>query len=182
MEDVKDLLREGYPRLALAKALGIPFAPYLLNLRGTFDVLSSPTIESAGSDTKIPQDTIIDAFTSRVTVDRVPANIFQTMSDYFLNWQSGIEVMIAVVGSPHYLVTPKYTPLANVSQLMPRFWVLTQNQNITASFNARIALAEFPTTVVCTLHGRTPVNDEIAGMSNEAARSKLAGLGFTTGK
>ena len=47
------LLRAGSPRLALARAMGVPFVPYVFNIRGTFATTSTtdvPTIRRRLAD------------------------------------------------------------------------------------------------------------------------------------
>src|SRR5262245_47635343 len=85
---VYELLALGYPRLALARAQGIPFVPYYVNIRTTFDNPDRNLNPEVGSDVKIIADTIVDQMVFRITRDRVPQNVFQPQSDYFFNFQS----------------------------------------------------------------------------------------------
>lgn len=169
---VYELLALGYPRLALARAQGIPFVPYYINIRTTFDNPDRNTNPEVGSDVKIIADTIIDQMVFRVTRDRVPQNVFQPQSDYFFNFQSGIEVKLNVVGSPKPSIAPRFTPLSTLADAVNgsgRFphgiWVMTYQQQLQADFLARIQLPDFPTTVVLTFRCFTPATDKYDGVN-----------------
>ena len=72
-----------------------------------------------GSDVKIVQDTLIDGFVARIQNEGASANesVFQTQSDYFFNFQSGVEVKLDVVGAPRYSVAPTFTPLSTIADM-----------------------------------------------------------------
>jgi hypothetical protein len=181
-DSVEAWLRMGYPRLALARALGTPFQPYVFNVRATFDTPDVDTIPDQGADVKITSDTVIDAMIVRVTNDNVPQNVFQPQSDYFTNWQSGIEATLEVLGAPRYSVAPKFTPLSTLAELInparwPHGWVLTYQQQVKMTFFARNPLANFPTTVVCTYRGWTPVGERFQAMPNDEAIAQLRAMG-----
>lgn len=175
-------LRMGYPRLALARALGVPFQPWIFNVRGTFDSPDVDIVTDVGADSKVTQDTVIDSMIVRVTDDNVPQNVFDPQSNYFTNWQSGIEATLDVLGAPRYTIAPNFTPLSTLAELInpakwPSGWVLTYQQQVKMTFFARNPLARFPTTVVCTYRGWTPVGDMFVQMPNADAIQQLQAMG-----
>src|SRR5574341_452639 len=181
--DVEFWVRMGYPRLALARALGTVFQPYVFNVRATFDTSDVDVVADQGADVKITTDTIIDAMIVRVMNDNVPQNVFQPQSDYFTNYQSGIEAKLDVLGAPRYAIAPKFTPLSTLAELInpakwPCGWVLTYQQQVKMDFFARNPLANFPTTVVCTFRGFTPTGERFAAMPNQQAINELRAMGF----
>jgi hypothetical protein len=178
---VQKMLEAGSPRLALAKAMGVPLNPYAINVRATFPDVDTPTVPNVGSDHKIVQDTIIDALVTRVTIDRTPTNVFQPQSDYFFNFQSGLEATLDVKGAPRYAVAPNFTPLSTLADMVngnakwPAGWILTYQQQLFMSFNSRISpLPDAPVTVVCTYRAWTPVGEMFVQMTNREAFERLA--------
>jgi hypothetical protein len=183
---VYSMLAAGSPRLALAKALGVPLAPYTINCRATFPDTSTSVVPDVGSDIKITQDTLIDAVRYRVTNLSTTANQnqFQAQTDFFFGLQSGIEVLVEVVGAPRYDWVSKYTPLANLADLFngnshwPGGWVLTYQQQIKMDFQAKVALPYAPIEVVVTFNAWQPVTGMFVTMSNREACAQLAALGI----
>jgi hypothetical protein len=180
--EVEYWLRMGYPRLALARALGTVFQPYVFNVRATFDTSDVDVVADQGADAKITTDTVIDAMIVRVTDDNVPENVFSPQSAYFTNYQSGIEATLEVLGAPRYSVAPNFTPLSTLAEMInparwPCGWVLTYQQQVKMTFFARNPLAHFPTTVVCTFRGFTPTGERFAAMPNAQAIAELRAMG-----
>ena len=179
--DVYTFLAAGYPRLALAKAMGIPMAPYTLNVRATFSDTSVSVVADVGSDVKITQDTIVESMVVRVENQSSTANqnIFQPQSDWYFGFMSSIEATLDVQGTPRYTVAPNFTPLSN---LMDAFngdaragagWVLTYTNQLKMSFQAKVTLPYAPIEVVCTFRCRLPIWDELVQMSNMEALRRL---------
>ena len=87
------------------------------------------------------------------------------MSDFFLNFQSSIEGILQVQGSPQYQVVSNYTPLASIADTVngdahwPDGWVLNYNQQLMMSFHADVTLPFAPLEVVCTFRGWLPSSD-----------------------
>jgi hypothetical protein len=185
--EVYGYLAAGSPRLALAKALGVPLAPYLINVRATFSSTSETDVPEVGSDVKIVQDTECDAFLVRIVNQSQVANqsIFQPQSDWYYTFQSGIEATLDVQGAPRYAVAPRFTPLAslldafNGDSKWPRKWILTYQQQLLMSFHATVVLPFAPIEVVCTFRGWVPVGEAFVEMTNREALDKLADMGFT---
>jgi hypothetical protein len=184
---VQKMLEAGSPRLALAKCLGVPLAPYAINVRATFPDVDTPSVPNVGSDVKIVQDTLVDAMVVRITNDSGgQSNIFQPQSDYFYNFQSGIEATLDVKGAPRYAVADSFTPLSTIADMVngnakwPAGWILTYQQQLFMSFNARIApLAFSPLTVVCTFRTWTPVGEMFVQMTNREAFQRLTECGVS---
>lgn len=175
------LLASGSPRLALARALGVPLAPYLINVRAKFPDTSVQIVPDVGSDVKIVQDTLIDAMVVRIFNESLTANQnqFQAQSDFFFTLQSGIEAKLDVVGAPRYSVAPTFTPLANLLDTIngnshwPRGWVLTYQQQLMMNFIPKVTLPFTPLEVVCTFRGWIPTNEMFVSMTNREAIEKL---------
>ena len=182
-QGVYDFLAAGSPRLALARCLGVPFHPYIINVRATFADASVANIPSVGSDVIAVQDTLIDAMVVRVTNLNTPGNVFQPMSDFFFNFQSGIEATLDVQGKPDYPVAPRFTPLSTLADVVngdshwPNGWILTYQQQLFMSFKTTLPLPAFPIGVVCTFRGWVPSNDMFVHMKTREAVDQLASYG-----
>lgn len=186
---VEDFLEMGSPRLALARCYGVPFAPYIVNVRATFPDVDTFDAPGVCSDVKIPQDMIVDTMLSRFTFDNPPLNILQPISDYYYNWQSGLEATLDVTGWPRYSVAPKFTPIATLTDLVsgeshwPKGWLLTLNEQLEMSFHARIQLPMAPATIVCTFRTWTPINCMFAEMTvREAVNALRCDCGIDIGE
>lgn len=177
------LLEMGSVRLGLARCRGIPFAPYMVNVRARFPDTTTAVVPDVGSDVKITQDTLFDAMVVRVFNRSTTANqnIFQAQSDWYFNWQSGIEATLDVQGAPRYTVADRFTPLAN---LMDAFngdsrwgagWIVGggMQQQLFMSFNATVVLPFAPMEVVCSFRGWAPVNEGYGRMDVRTALDAL---------
>lgn len=176
------MLAAGSPRLALAKARGVPLAPYFVNVRAIFPDTSTTLVPNVGSDVRIVQDTLIDSLIVRIQNESVTANQnqLQTLSDFFYGFQSGIEATLDVQGAPRYSIAPKFTPLSVLADPVsgvghwPGGWVLTYQQQLSMSFNAKVALPYAPVEVICSFRGWTPVTQAFVTMTNREAIALLA--------
>jgi hypothetical protein len=175
------MLAAGSPRLALAKARGVPLAPYLINIRATFPDTSVSLVPDCGSDVKIVQDTLVDAMVVRVENQSETANQnqFQSLSDFFYGFTNGIEATLTVQGAPRYDVVNRFTPLSNIADVVngsshwPGGWVLTYQQQLKADFNAKILLPFAPVEVIMTFRTWTPVTQSFVDMSTREALDAL---------
>jgi len=178
---VYTMLAMGSPRLALAKAKGIPLAPYMINVRATFPDTSTSIVPDVGSDVKITQDTFIDSMIVRTENQSVTANQnqFQAQSDFYYGIQSGIEVTLDVQGAPRYTVAPKFMPVSNLMDAINggahrgMGWILTYQQQLFMSFQAKVTIPTAPIEVICTFSGWVPVWDELVAMTNREAIKQL---------
>lgn len=179
---VEDYIALGSPRLALARAMGIIIAPYVMTVKATFDTTEATVLPSKSFSDKVAQDTLIDSMIVRITTDRPPANVFQPQSDYFAQYQDGIEATLDVQGAPRYAVAPNFTPLSTLADVIntgwPRGWLLTYQQQIMMSFQSRFALPDFPTTVACTFRGWVPTGEMFELMSTKEAMDRLSACGY----
>jgi hypothetical protein len=170
-------------QLALARAYRVPFAPFLLNIRGTFtdpDVNILPSVALEGGQTRISQLAIVDSL--YFTIDQPESfdgNIFKPQSDYYSELQGiGIQAKINVDGAPRYAVAPFFTPLPALSSMIanafPMGWQLGNTQNIWMEYQATIPLQSLPTTVTTTLRMWTPVGTDVfVSMTSFEAYNKL---------
>lgn len=177
---VWDMLRAGSPRLALARALGIPFAPYLINVVATFSDTTVSLVPDVGSDQKIYQDTLIRSMTYRVLNESANANqnLFQPQSDFYFSQQCGIAATLDVQGAPRYSVSPNFTLLSNMVDmigpaLFPYQWILTYQQQLFMSFQALVQLPYAPITTIVTFRAEIPIVDTVAEMTNQEAMNRL---------
>jgi hypothetical protein len=176
---VYEFLEMGSPRMALARALGVPFAPWGVNVTTVF-TQTAPAVQSdIGADTKFTQDVYVVGVIGRVINQNTPLNQFQTLSDFFANWQNAFQVKLWVAGSPRYGVFEKWTNLGNALDMLapdwPRGWVLTYDQQIEMSFQSTVALpaATLPLQIQCTFRTLAPVGEGFSKMTNEDALARL---------
>lgn len=184
--DVYMFLRIGSPRLALARAWGVPMAPYLINCRGTFPTTDTQTIIKVSNDQKIVQDTYVDCVTARVTnlSDTANQNQLQTLSDYFFNFQNGLNATLSVEGAPRFSIAPDFTPISLLSDVINgssrwgNGWVLTYQQELSMQFQASIELPTAPIELCFTFRSWIPTNDMFVDMRNRDAIAQLRAEGF----
>lgn len=171
------MLAAGSPRLALAKARGIPLAPQGLNVRVTFSTTSTSVIPDVGSDEKITQDLLVDSMVVNIQNQSTTANasVWQPISDFFFRFTSGIEATLSVQGAPRYSPFDKFTPLSTMCDVVnggshwPGGWVLTYQQQLKMDFNARVVLPYAPLEVVVTFRTWQPVTQSFVVMSTREA-------------
>ena len=180
------LLHNGSPRLALAKAMCVPFQPTLSNVRAVFAATSTPSVLNVAADQQYSQDTEITAVEWLIQNESATANssIFQDQSDYFYSRQSGISATLQLGKAPFYGVAPQFTPLQNLTRSIDRVirdrgWVLGKTQQITMSFNADVAIPYAPIEVIVTFTGQIPMTDEFmdGNMSKADAIRGLEDIG-----
>jgi hypothetical protein len=178
-------LHHGYPRLALVRALGVPLAPWCINVRATFDTPEVGIVPSMGTDGKITQDTFMDGMVARLRFNRTQISPFDAPSDYALNFVADIDATLEVKGTPRYTVTADFTPVSTLADVFngnskwPFGWVLTYQQQLMMQFSVNTALPAFPATIVCTFRGWQPVTDLLVNMTNRDAVVRLRQLGYT---
>lgn len=175
-----DFLEMGSPRLALARALGVPFAPWLINLSATFTTAGPAVIPDVSSDTKIIQDVYVEAVVGRVLSQVTIENQFDTLSGFFGNAQNPFELKLFVQGAPRYDVIPKYTMLSTAIDTLSAAsefhdWVLTYDQNLEMSIQTTYALPvdQLPIKVQITFRTRGPIGEAFSRMTNEEALERL---------
>jgi hypothetical protein len=180
----------GYsPQIALARAKGVQFAPYLLNCRATFTDTTTTTLNPSsleGGQGAINQPSIIDRITYEIDApNSFAGNVFKPEHDFFYQRQSGISATLAVQGAPRYTISPYFTPLstllASLSEGWPCGWVLNYNQTIVMQFQQSIPVESTPTSVIVTFRMWQPVGtDEFQMMTATDARNQLQAAGLLT--
>lgn len=172
-------LEMGSPRLALARARGVPFAPWITSIKATFEQSSPAVVPNEGTNTKYPQDMWLESAICRVTSLTTPLNQFQTLSDFFQNYQNGIECILFVQGAPRYGIVEQYTGISTVFDMVNPWWmgdfVITFDQNLEMSFQTVFPLpdAAIPLQVEVAFRNMGPVNDAFYKMSSEEAFGRL---------
>ena len=183
---VYTFLAAGSPRLALARAMGIQLAPWMVNVRATFPDTSTSSVPDVGADSKFTQDTIVQSMLFRITnlSQTANQNQFQAQSDWYYNFQSGLEATLDVMGAPRYAVAPKFMPIVNLadafngSAKVGAGWILSYQQQLKMSFNAKVTIPTAPIEVVVTFQTLVPVWDELVQMTNREAIVRLKECGF----
>jgi hypothetical protein len=184
-DDPLTFLHHGFPRLALVRALGVPLAPWCINIRMTWDTPDVQVTRSEGTDGKITQDTFMDGMIARFSLDRTPTNPFDAPSDFALQFTNNIEATLDVHGTPRYTVTADFTPVSTLTDVFngnskwPFGWVLTYQQQLKMQAQNRIQLPGFPATLICTFRGWQPVTDLLVNMTNRQAAERLRAMGYT---
>jgi hypothetical protein len=177
------------PIAAYGIILGIPRVPISINASGSFSTfdLGELPIE-AGLDTTIAQRTWIDNIQYSLQQPNVFAgSVFKTLYDWGLRAQTGISIRCTVHSGPRYLVSPKFTPLENFSEVISARWAhgwpLFKQQNI----NVEFMLTQAPPTsdvngppynVTLTFNGWQFLDHTVDEISVDVAASKLRELGF----
>jgi hypothetical protein len=183
---VVQMLHHGYPRLALVRALGVPLAPWVINIPFTFDTPEADQVlANQGTDGTITQDVFVEAMVARLTIDRTPISPFDAPSDFALNFTSGIEATLQVDGTPRYEVTTDFTPISTLIDVFngnarwPFSWCFTYQQQLKMQLRNRIQLPDAPVTMIISFRGWQPVTDLLVNMTNRQAVARLRQLGYT---
>jgi hypothetical protein len=178
------------PQLALARAWGVVFAPYVLSAKATFTDPAVSDIPNVGLEGGIADQR---ATITRVSVvDRLVFEVLQpnafagaqlkSVSDYFFRYTTGISATLDVVGAPRYAVAPFFTPIetlaAMVNEGWPSGWIIEYTQSIKMAFHTDIPLPSLPTKVTATFRMWQPVDDRFITMTNNTARLELEKLGI----
>jgi hypothetical protein len=186
---VRRYIHAGSPRLALARAKCAPFQPFSTSLRATFPATGTVTVPNVTNDQEFSQDTEILNVHLQVQNESPQANQneFQAQSDWFYSKQSGIELVLQVLGTPKYQVVPFFAPIRSVDKdklTKDRCWILGLTQALRATFNARSPLPFAPYTVTLTFNGTCPAGDEFfaGNMSRQDAFRQLGELGYNVSR
>lgn len=182
-----EVVAEHSPLVALARMKRIQFAPWVLNVRATFN-------EAAAGTTVGPATWLVSNGTERTRlaqfaiVDRLMHQIYQpsfdsgaelkSLADYYFELQSGIEATLIVDGQPSYVVAPDFTPIKTLASMLgeawPMGWVLQPTQAAKMQFTANQALPTTPTTIVISYRLWTPIGTtEFINMSEHEAAKQL---------
>jgi hypothetical protein len=179
-EDIRQMLAMGSPRLALAKALGVPMAPYAIRVAATFSTASQAAALDQGQDVKLIQDVIIDDIRYQVDNQNTGSGDFDYLNDYFFSLQSNFEATLKVTGAPRFDIYPNYTPIAQIRRPTCG-WVLSNTQGIRMDFQSNVTLPFFPVKITFVFEGRTTHWAKLVEMSSGDALNALQALGCDTG-
>jgi hypothetical protein len=176
------------PQIALARAKGVDFAPYLLNITGTFSdsTLTTNPVSFQNGNTSITQPSVCDQIVYEIDApNSFAGSIWKSQNDYFYQLQSGIQATLSVQGAPRYTISPYFTPLrsllASLSEGWPAGWFLNYNQSVVMQFQQTFGLQSTPTTITCTFRLWQPVGtDEFQMLSAPDARAQLKAMGVPT--
>lgn len=175
------------PQLALARAMGVPLAPYHMNIRSSFTdsttSVSNPVSFENGA-TRVNQPSIIDQIVYSITAPNAfPGDVFKTLNDFFYKQQSGIQAQLWVDGMPRYSVAPFFTPLetllSGLAEGWPLGWVMNYNQTVEMQFQQTIPVPFPPVNIIVTFRLWQPTGtDDFQMMTAYDARKRLADMGI----
>ena len=163
------------PQLALAKAMRVPFSPFVLTIANTFT--DTTTLESnfqtfqsnaqVGTTDLGGEPTIIDGMVYEIDQPQAYAgNVLKPVSDYFYGLNSGIQATMFVTGAPKYTIAPFFTPLKvlldSLNEAWACGWVLGHNQSLIMQFQQTVPVVAPPTTVTVGFRMWQPI--DTAGM------------------
>jgi hypothetical protein len=167
-----------------------------MNMSGSFSTLAVgvglPVTASLDAGA-IAQRTWIDNINYSLQVPNVFTNqIFKTQSDAALKQSPGISVQLQVYGDPKYPVSPDYTPLENLINLIrsdrwPAGWPLYKQQLIQGLFQLTQAPGGAPAGMgpynfVLSFNGWQFADASLEGVSPQVAACKLREAGLLTTK
>ena len=178
----EDFIRAGSPQLALAKAKGATLTPWVMTINAVLPDASTPALAQTSAD-QIIQDTLVTQMTFRlINGGSANTSTLQTMSDYYFNFQSGIQVTLNVGGRPGYPVVENYTDFSIVIDTLCEGrgsidgWILRDSQFLKMDFRPTIALptSNVPINVSVAFKCWTAIGDEWVHMKNRSALDQLA--------
>jgi hypothetical protein len=160
------------PQLALAKAMKVPFAPFLLPISATFadttTLISNMQTFQSNANTgtsSLAEPTIVESIEYEIDSPNLQlGNSLSFLQQYFFGLQSGITATMMVDGAPKYAIAPFFVPLRHLCNLpgspqWPYGFVLQPNQSIVMQFQQPSAgVPALPTTVTCTFRMWQPVD------------------------
>jgi hypothetical protein len=179
-EDVKAMLALGSPRLALAKALGVPLAPWAIRIAATFSTVGQANSMDNGQDVKLVQDVIIDDIRYQIDNQNTPNGDFDAFNNAMFAKQSNIEATLKVSGAPRYEVYPNFTPLAMIKRPTCG-WILQNTQGLLMSFQSNVSLPFAPIKITFVFEGRTTHWAKLIEMKGRDALVGLQKLGYDVG-
>jgi hypothetical protein len=180
------------PQIALAKAMRVPFAPFLLPIACTFadstTLISNMQTFQSNANTgtsSLAEPTIVDGIIFEIDAPNANAgNALKSVNDFFYGLNSGIMATMMVDGAPKYAVAPFFVPLralcSFINEGWPAGWVLQPNQSIVMQFQQVVAVPSTPTTVTCTFRMWQPVDTSgfFVQMGTADAFTKLVAMGI----
>jgi hypothetical protein len=184
------------PQLALAKAMRVPFSPFVLTIANTFTdtttlISNMQTFQSdaqSGVTDLGGEPTIIDGLVYEIDQPQAYAgSVLKSVSDYFYGLNSGIQATMMVSGAPKYTVAPFFTPLKilldSLNEAWACGWVLGHNQSIIMQFQQTVPVVAPPTTVTVGFRMWQPIDTAgiFVQMTTGEAYQRLQAMGYEVG-
>lgn len=176
------------PVIALARAMGAQFVPFMLNIRTAFTdptVNVSNTVSFEGSNERLNMVSVIDEVTYQIDTPNLNSGAaLQAVNAWFYARQSGIQATLIVDGAPRYVVAPFFTPLENLMSSLaegwPMGWSLGYTQSPKMQFTATVPVPVLPANITVTFRAWQPSagNTFFVGMVDPVARQLLQRLGY----
>ena len=176
------------PVIALARAMGAQFVPFMINIRTAFvdpSINVTNTVSFEGSNERLNMVSVVDEVTYQIDTPNLnPSNALQAVNAWFYARQSGIQATMIVDGAPRYVVAPFFTPLeslmSSLAEGWPMGWSLGYTQTVKMQFTATIPIPVLPANITVTLRAWQPSagNTFFVGMTDPVARSLLQRLGY----
>lgn len=177
------------PVAAYGILLQIPRVPIQMNATAVFSSFAVPQIPIEGDlDTTIAQRTWIDKIDYSLQQPNVFfGNVFKTLYDAMLKAQPGISARITVHSGPRYLVSPQFTPLESIGNLIaprwPAGWPLFKQQSIKVEYlltqpQPSVSPNGPPYNVTLTFTGWQFLDHTLDEMSADDAAARLRKMGF----
>lgn len=170
------------PRLALARAAGVPFDPFVFTLTTTFAATGQGTNPDIGANGRYTgRDVMIHAI--NVDIQQPNAfvgNVFKNMSDQAFLQTSGLQCTLKVDGVNRW-ANPYFSLAALPCLIAPSDpWIFTGQQGILMDFNTVTALPTAGTVVTVNLIGVVPSFGRMGDMSMIEACNSLDKRGYDT--
>jgi hypothetical protein len=176
------------PVIALARAMGAQFVPFMLNIRNSFvdpTVTVSNVVSFEGSNERLNMVSVIDEVTYQIDTPNLnQGGALQAINAWFFARQSGIQATLTVDGAPRYVVAPFFTPLENLMSSLaegwPMGWSLGYTQTAKMQFKTTIPIPVMPANITVTFRAWQPSagNTFFVGMTDPVARTLLQRLGY----
>ena len=177
----EDFIRAGSPQLALAKAKGATLTPWVMTINAVLPDAATPALAQTSAD-QIIQDTLITQMTFRlINGGSANTSTLQPISDFFYNFQSGIQATLNVGGRPGYPVVENFTEISTIIDTMCAGrgsidgWIMRDSQFLKMDFRPTIALptSSVPINVSVAFKCWTAIGNEWIHMKNRDALDQL---------
>jgi hypothetical protein len=177
------------PCIALARAMGAQFVPFMINIRSSFtdptvNIIAQPA-SFEGSNERLNMVSVVDEIAYQIDTPNLnPGNALQAVNAWFYARQSGIQATLIVDGAPRYVVAPYFTPLeslmSSLAEGWPMGWSLGYTQTMKMQFRSTTPIPALPVNITVTLRAWQPSagNTFFVGMTDPVARTLLQKLGY----
>lgn len=144
---VESFLAMGVPTLALARARGVlrPWAMTISSLFTGTDVNTTVTDQNPSNKDKPYADAWCAGWQYKITnTQTANATTLSSMSDFFFNFQSGIQMAVRLRGRPGGNPVPYFTPISAIPGIFCKGFVLWHTEWPQIDLTATIALPWVP--------------------------------------